>query len=299
MRADVETAADRSRHGDIRASGASTLPPKTNGAQRSPAPAHAGPHDHPAHAGPNDPTRAGPHDPTRAAAARPHTVVPLDAMRRALAARLTQATQTVPHFYLRRRARVDALLAAREQVNAERGPQMPRLSVNDFVIRACARALRKVPDANVAWGGESLRRYENVDLAVAVAVAGGLRLPVLRDAQDRTLFEVSADMRALAARARAGGGGPDAEDGATVGISNLGMYGVESFDAVVTPPLSAILAVGAAHRVPGATAGGGSSAWTEMALTLSVDHRALDGALAAQLLGAIIEGLEAPVTLLI
>jgi pyruvate dehydrogenase E2 component (dihydrolipoamide acetyltransferase) len=231
-------------------------------------------------------------------AGRAFSELPLDAMRRTVAARLTEAKQTVPHFYLRRAARLDALLALRESLNAELAPRGVKLSVNDFVIRACALALQEVPDANAVWAGDRILRLAASDIAVAVAVEGGLYTPVLRDAQAKSVSALSAEMKDLAARARARRLAPADYSGGSMTVSNLGMFGIEEFDAVINPPQAAILAVGAGLKQPVVQADGSLGIATVMPMTLSVDHRVIDGALGARLLAAIVAHLHAPLALL-
>ena len=230
---------------------------------------------------------------------RNHTVVPLNGMRRTIAARLTEAKQTIPHFYLRRSVRLDALLALRKEINTSLAPQGLKISVNDFVIKACAQALQRVPTANAIWDGDQILQFQASDIAVAVAVEGGLFTPVVRDADQKSLSTLSRDMKDLAARARDRTLAPQDYSGGSFAISNLGMMGIESFDAVINPPQSAILAVGAGRRQPVVSDDGSLGVATVMQLTLSADHRVIDGALGAEVLAAIVEGLEAPLALLV
>lgn len=231
-----------------------------------------------------------------------YEVIELDGMRRTIASRLTQSKQTVPHFYLRSDVALDAMLALRDQLNAAApkdrdGAPAWKISVNDILIKALAGALGEVPDANVTWAGDRILRHRAVDVAVAVALEGGLITPVIRNAGALSLSAISAAMRDLAARARARKLLPGEYQGGTTSLSNLGMFGVSSFDAVINPPHGTILAVGAAERrvVPGAE---GVAIATMMTATLSVDHRAVDGALGARLLAAFRRLVEAPLTLL-
>jgi pyruvate dehydrogenase E2 component (dihydrolipoamide acetyltransferase) len=224
--------------------------------------------------------------------------IALDGMRRTVAARLTEAKQTIPHFYLRRSVQLDALLAFRAQINAQLEGRGVKLSVNDFIIKACALALQQVPAANAVWAGDRILRLVPSDVAVAVAVDGGLFTPVLKDAHLKTLSALSAEMKDLAARARSRKLAPGEYVGGSFAISNLGMYGIESFDAVINPPHGAILAVGAGVKAPVVAADGSLGVATVMQMTLSVDHRVIDGALGAELLAAIVEGLENPMALL-
>jgi len=231
-------------------------------------------------------------------AGRDFQEVALDGMRRVVAARLTEAKQTVPHFYLRREIGLDALLALRAQINAKGAARGVKLSVNDFIIRACALALQAVPDCNAVWAGDRILRFTASDVAVAVAVEGGLFTPVLRDAEAKALSQLSAEMKDLAARARARKLAPQEYQGGAFAISNLGMFGVESFDAIINPPHAAILAVGAGVRKPVAR-GEAVVIETVMSVTLSVDHRVIDGALGAQFLQAVKDCLEDPLSLLV
>ena len=224
--------------------------------------------------------------------------VPLDGMRRTIAARLTEAKQTIPHFYLRREVRLDALLAFRETLNAQLASRGIKLSVNDFIIKACALALQTVPDANAVWAGDRIFRLKPSDVAVAVAIEGGLFTPVLRDAHLKSLSALSAEMKDLAARARTRKLAPQEYQGGSFAISNLGMMGIDSFDAVINPPHGSILAVGAGVKRPVVAADGQIVVATVMWMTLSVDHRVIDGALGAAFLKAIVENLENPMVML-
>jgi pyruvate dehydrogenase E2 component (dihydrolipoamide acetyltransferase) len=229
---------------------------------------------------------------------RPHHLVPLDNMRRTVAARLTEAKQMVPHFYLRLDVNLDPLLAVRAQLNAELAPRGLKVSVNDFIIRACARALHEVPAANAVWAGDAILRLDTCDVAVAVAVEGGLFVPVIRDAQGKSLTELSTEMKGLAAKARDRKLTPAEYQGGSFAISNLGMFGIAGFDAIINPPQAAILAVGAASLRPIIRPDRSVDAATIMSLTLSVDHRVIDGALGAALFQSIKTHLESPIALL-
>ena len=229
---------------------------------------------------------------------RPYEEVPLDGMRRTVAARLTEAKQTIPHFYLRRSVRLDALLDLRTRLNAQLETRDVKLSVNDFIIKACALALQEVPDANAVWAGDRILRLAPSDVAVAVAVDGGLFTPVLRDAEAKTLSALSTEMKDLATRARSRKLSPAEYQGGSFAISNLGMMGIESFDAVINPPHGAILAVGAGIRMPVVQKDDSLGVATVMSLTLSVDHRVIDGALGADLMAAIVAHLENPLAML-
>ena len=230
---------------------------------------------------------------------RAFTEVPLDGMRRTIAARLTEAKQTIPHFYLRRDVRLDALLAFREQLNKGLEARGVKLSVNDFIIKACALGLQAVPDANAVWAGDRILKLKPSDVAVAVAVEGGLFTPVLKDAETKSLSALSAEMKDLAARAKAKKLAPHEYQGGSFAISNLGMMGVDSFDAVINPPHGAILAVGAGVKKPVVKADGTIAVATVMSVTLSVDHRVIDGALGATFLKAVVDLLENPVLMLV
>ncbi len=228
---------------------------------------------------------------------RDYTEMPLDGMRKTIAARLSEAKQTIPHFYLRRDVRLDNLLAFREQLNKQLEPRGVKLSVNDFIIKACALALQAVPDANAVWAGDRIFKMKASDVAVAVAIEGGLFTPVLKDAEQKTLSALSSEMKDLAARARTRKLAPQEYQGGSFAISNLGMMGIENFDAVINPPHGAILAVGAGLRKP-VVNGDQIGIATVMSMTLSVDHRVIDGALGAELLKAIVENLENPMAML-
>ena len=224
--------------------------------------------------------------------------VKLDGMRKTVAARLTEAKQTIPHFYLRRDIRLDALMSFRGQLNKQLEARGVKLSVNDFIIKACALALQQVPAANAVWAGDRILRLKPSYVAVAVAIEGGLFTPVLKDADQKSLSALSSEMKDLATRARDRKLAPHEYVGGTFAISNLGMYGIDNFDAVINPPHGAILAVGAGVKKPVVGADGGLSVATIMSVTLSVDHRVIDGALGAELLQAIVDNLENPMAML-
>ncbi len=223
------------------------------------------------------------------------TDVPLTGMRRAIARRLTESKTTVPHFYVTAHVRVDRLFALRAEVNeaAER-----KVSVNDFVIKAVAGALRDVPAANSIWGGDHIRRFDGVDLAIAVAVEGGLLTPVLRGVDTTSLTDVSAQVAELAERARAGKLRQEELEGGSFSISNLGMYGVDEFSAILNPPQAGILAVSAAKQQP-VVVNGEVAVGTVMTVTLSADHRVIDGAVAAEWMAAFVRRIENPVSTLL
>lgn len=229
---------------------------------------------------------------------REYEEVKLDGMRKTIAARLTEAKQTVPHFYLRRDIQLDALMAFRAQLNKQLEPRGVKLSVNDFIIKACALALQQVPDANSVWAGDRTLKLKPSDVAVAVAIEGGLFTPVLKDAEMKSLSALSAEMKDLATRARDRKLAPHEYQGGSFAISNLGMMGIDNFDAVINPPHGAILAVGAGVKKPVVGSDGELAVATVMSVTLSVDHRVIDGALGAELLNAIKDNLEAPMTML-
>ncbi len=229
-------------------------------------------------------------------------VIPLDGMRRTIAARLTESKQTVPHFYLSVTCTLDRLMAARERLNAAApggGSDSPawKLSINDFIIKAMGLALQKVPQANVTWAGDAILQHRSSDVGVAVAVEGGLFTPVLRGVDAKTLTAISAEMKALAAKARARKLVPSEYQGGSAAISNLGMFGIEQFTAIINPPQATILAVGATVErfVP---VNGQPVLARQMTCTLSCDHRAVDGAVGAELLQAFRSIIEEPLLML-
>lgn len=229
---------------------------------------------------------------------RPHEEIKLDGMRKTIAARLTEAKQTIPHFYLRRDIKLDALMAFRAQLNAQLAQRGVKLSVNDFIIKAAALALQAVPAANAVWAGDRVLQLKPSDVAVAVAIEGGLFTPVLKDAETKTLSALSGEMKDLAARARSRKLAPHEYQGGSFAISNLGMFGIDNFDAVINPPHGAILAVGAGVKKPVVGTDGQITVATVMSVTLSVDHRVIDGALGAELLQHIVDNLENPLAML-
>ena len=224
--------------------------------------------------------------------------VKLDGMRKIIAARLTEAKQTIPHFYLRRDIQLDALLKFRGTLNKQLESRGVKLSVNDFIIKACAIALQQVPDANAVWAGDRILKLKPSDVAVAVAIEGGLFTPVLKDAEMKSLSALSAEMKDLASRARDRKLAPHEYQGGSFAVSNLGMFGIDNFDAVINPPHGAILAVGSGVKKPVVGEDDQVTVATIMSVTLSVDHRVIDGALGAQLLQAIKDNLENPVAML-
>jgi len=234
----------------------------------------------------------------------PFTEVPLDGMRKTIAARLTQSKQSIPHFYLTADVAIDRLLKLREEANAAApkgadGNPAFKLSVNDLIIKAWAAALGRVPAANAVWAEDRLLRFAQADIGVAVAIDGGLITPVIRRAETKPLSAISNEMKALAARARERKLTPEEYQGGASAISNLGMYGVREFSAIINPPQATILAVGAARRQAVETADGGVAFESVMSVTLSCDHRVVDGALGAELLAAFRGFVEQPVTMLV
>jgi pyruvate dehydrogenase E2 component (dihydrolipoamide acetyltransferase) len=230
-----------------------------------------------------------------------YEVVANDGMRKTVAARLTEAKQTIPHFYLTLDCNIDALMAAREQINAaaplKDGKPTYKLSVNDFVIKAWALALQRVPKANATWAVDSILYHKASDVAVAVAVPGGLFTPVVKSADTKTLKQISEEVKDLAGRARNKKLAPQEYQGGSSAVSNLGMYGITNFAAVINPPHGTILAVGVgeervyAHK-------GEVRVGQFMTVTLSCDHRSVDGALGAELLAAFKVLIETPVMML-
>jgi pyruvate dehydrogenase E2 component (dihydrolipoamide acetyltransferase) len=231
------------------------------------------------------------------------TEVPHDNMRKVIARRLTEAKSTIPHFYLSADIDLDALMKLREEINASAGKGADgkpafKLSVNDFVIKALALALVRVPDANVSWTDTAMLKHKHADIGVAVSIPGGLITPVIRDACHKTLSVISNEMKDYAARARARKLMPHEYQGGSSAVSNLGMFGIKSFSAVINPPHATILAVGAGE--PRAVVRNGSlTAVTQMTVTLSTDHRCVDGALGAELMSAIRDLIEKPMSMLV
>ena len=227
--------------------------------------------------------------------------IPASGMRKTIARRLVEAKQTVPHFYLTVDIELDALLAMRKQVNAA-VPEGVKISVNDMIILASAKALIDEPDTNASWAGDAILKYQSADVAVAVATDGGLITPVIRDAQSKSLSTISAEMIDLATRAREGKLKPHEYQGGTFSISNLGMFGVREFAAVINPPHGAILAVGKGEKRPvvrTTDAGDELGIATVMSATLSCDHRVVDGAVGARWLNAFQKRLENPLSMLL
>ena len=267
-----------------------------------PAPEKARPPEAPLRAEAPRPAEAPPMAPMRAIAppAEPHEEIKLSNMRKVIARRLTEAKQSIPHYYLTLDCELDALLKLRQGLNA-RADADYKLSVNDFVIKALALALRKVPAANRAWGGDKLYQYQDVDIGVAVAIPDGLVTPLIRKADQKGLATISKEMRDLSARARDPGGmklKPEEYQGGSFSISNLGMYGIREFAAVINPPQAGILAVGAGEQRPVVKDGALATA-TMMSATLSADHRLVDGATGAELLAAFKRYVEEPLSMLL
>ena len=231
-----------------------------------------------------------------------YELVPHDQMRKVIARRLTESKQTIPHFYVTVDCSLDALLKLREEINAAApevdGKPAYKVSVNDFVIKALALALKRVPDANVTWTEGGMLKHSRADVGVAVSIPGGLITPVVRDADRKTLTAISAEMKDYAARARTRKLKPEEYQGGTTAVSNLGMYGVKDFAAVINPPHATILAVGAGEKRP-VVKGDEIVVGTVMSVTLSTDHRAVDGALGAELLAAFKALIEKPLGMLV
>jgi pyruvate dehydrogenase E2 component (dihydrolipoamide acetyltransferase) len=232
-----------------------------------------------------------------------YEVIPHDGMRRTIAQRLTASVQTIPHFYLTVDCDIGKLLDAREEINASApkdkdGKPAYKLSVNDFVIKALALALQKVPDANVSWTDGGMLKHKHSDIGVAVAMPNGLITPIIRNAESKSLSAISNEMRDFAVRARARKLKPQEYQGGTTAISNLGMYGIKDFTAVINPPHATILAVGAGEE-RAVVRGGKIEAAQIMSVTMSCDHRAVDGALGAVLIGAFKALIENPVMMLV
>jgi pyruvate dehydrogenase E2 component (dihydrolipoamide acetyltransferase) len=236
---------------------------------------------------------------TSGAVGLPHTLQPHSSMRKAIARRLSESKQQVPHFYLTIDCEIDALLKLRAELNAK-APEKDgfKLSVNDFVIRAAAQALRKVPAANASWSDEGTVLYSVVDISVAVAIPGGLITPIIKAADTKGLAVISNEMKSLARKAKDGKLKPEEFQGGTFSISNLGMFGIKEFAAVINPPQGCILAIGAGEQRPVVKAGALAIA-TVMSATLSVDHRVVDGAIGAEFLAAFRALVEDPVTMLL
>jgi pyruvate dehydrogenase E2 component (dihydrolipoamide acetyltransferase) len=228
--------------------------------------------------------------------------IPHDSMRKTIARRLTEAKSTIPHFYLTVDCELDGLLALREQINAAAplvdGKPAYKVSVNDFVIKALALAMKRVPDANVTWTDGAMLKHTACDVGVAVSIPGGLITPVVRDADKKTLSVISNEMKDYAARAKARKLKPEEYQGGTTAVSNLGMFGIKDFAAVINPPHATILAVGAGEQRV-VVKNGAPAVATVMSVTLSTDHRAVDGALGAEFLSAFKTLIEKPMAMLV
>ena len=225
--------------------------------------------------------------------------IALDGMRTVIANRLTEAKQTIPHFYLRRSVSLDKLLMIRAEMNDGLADKGIKISVNDFIIKASSLALQDIPKANVVWAHDRILQMKSSDVAVAVSVEGGLYTPVLFDSENKSISSLSSEMKVLASKARDKKLSPREYQGGSFAISNLGMMGVENFDAVINPPHGSILAVGAGTKKPIVMEDGSISVATIMSMTLSVDHRAIDGALGAEFLARIAHYLENPLNMLV
>jgi len=230
---------------------------------------------------------------------REYEEISLNGMRKIIASRLTEAKQTIPHFYLRRSITLDALLKTRGEINSGLADSGVKISVNDFIIKASAKALQDVPGCNAVWAGDRLLQMKASDVAVAVAIDGGLFTPVIQDAEIKPLSVISTEMKDLATRAKERKLAPHEYQGGSFAISNLGMFGIENFDAVINPPHGSILAVGAGQKQPIVNSDGALAAATMMSVTLSVDHRVIDGALGAQFLAALAGYIEKPMSMLV
>jgi pyruvate dehydrogenase E2 component (dihydrolipoamide acetyltransferase) len=232
-----------------------------------------------------------------------YEVIPHDGMRRTIAQRLTASIQTIPHFYLTIDCNIGKLMDAREEINDaapkdKDGKPAYKLSVNDFVIKALALALQRVPDANVSWTEGGMLKHKHSDVGVAVAMPGGLITPIIRNAETKSLSAISNEMKDLAARARARKLKPNEYQGGSTAVSNLGMYGIKDFTAVINPPHATILAVGAGEE-RAIVKDGKLEAAHIMSVTMSCDHRAVDGALGAVLIGAFKALIESPVMMVV
>jgi pyruvate dehydrogenase E2 component (dihydrolipoamide acetyltransferase) len=229
--------------------------------------------------------------------AEPHEEIKLSNMRKVIARRLTEAKQQIPHYYLTIDCEIDALLRLRTELNAREGANY-KLSVNDFLIKALAQALHKVPAANRSWGGDKMYQYKDVDVSVAVAIPDGLITPIIRKADQKGLATISKEMRDLGVRAREGKLKPEEFQGGSFSLSNLGMFGIREFAAVINPPQAGILAVGAGEQRPVVKDGALATAMM-MSATLAADHRVIDGAIGAELMAAFKTYVQDPLSMLL
>ena len=232
-------------------------------------------------------------------AGKEYTKIEIDSMRKTIISRLTAAKQTIPHYYLRRDIKVDSLLSLRSQMNEGLRKSEIKITINDFIIKACAIALQDVPECNVIWGGDKILKFKASDIAVAVAINGGLITPVLFDLEKKGLIDISIEMKSLAERARNKQLKPNEYQGGSFSISSLGMMGVKNFDAVINPPHGSILAVGAVQKQPYFTKEGAISSQDIISVTLSADHRMIDGAIGAKFLEKISYNIENPGLMLV
>ena len=232
-------------------------------------------------------------------AGKEYTKIEIDSMRKTIISRLTAAKQTIPHYYLRRDIKVDSLLSLRSQMNEGLRKREIKITINDFIIKACAIALQDVPECNVIWGGDKILKFKASDIAVAVAIDGGLITPVLFDLEKKGLIDISIEMKSLAERARNKQLKPNEYQGGSFSISSLGMMGVKNFDAVINPPHGSILAVGAVQKQPCFTQKGAITSQNVISVTLSADHRMIDGAIGAKFLEKISYNIENPGLMLV
>jgi pyruvate dehydrogenase E2 component (dihydrolipoamide acetyltransferase) len=258
----------------------------------------------PAAKGPAAPQPAAPAPVAKAPApsiTAPHTLLPNSSMRKVIARRLSEAKSTIPHFYVSMDIEIDALLKLRADLNAKSakdGPGAFKLSVNDLLIKAAAVTLRLVPKVNATWTDDAIVVYDDVDISVAVSIADGLITPIIRHADRKGLATISNEMKDLAGRAKSGKLKPEEFQGGGFSISNMGMYGVSNFAAIINPPQAAILAVAAGQQRP-VVKNGALAIATVMTCTLSVDHRAVDGALGAEFMAALKAVVEDPLSLML
>ena len=226
-----------------------------------------------------------------------HQVVPLTGIRKTIASRLLDAKQTIPHFYLRRTVKVDKLIEARQELNKALAAREIKISINDLIMQATIKALKKAPECNVTWGDNSIIQHRRRDVSMAVAIKGGLITPVVREEMAVDLSTLSQELKKLIVKSHDRKLATEEYSGGTITVSNLGMMGIENFDAIINPPQASILAVGSIRKVPKISDGLLSSE-AVMSLTLSVDHRMIDGAMGANFLGIICDHLEQPITML-